>query len=50
MPRRELSSPALRGRMAAGQPTDAVLSEAVRRIADELGLYRDGDAIEEDTT
>ncbi len=44
MPPLELSSTALRGRIAAGQPTDAVLSEAVRRIADELGLYRDSDA------
>ena len=44
MPPLELSSSALRRRISAGQPTDVVLPEAVRRIAEELGLYRGSDA------
>ena len=43
MPPLELSSTVLRRRIAAGEPTDVVLPEAVRRIADELGLYHRSD-------
>ena len=45
MPPLELSSTVLRERIADGQPTDVVLPEAVRRIAEELGLYRERDEI-----
>jgi nicotinate-nucleotide adenylyltransferase len=41
MPPLEVSSTELRRRVAAGEPTSPWLSERVRALVDELGLYRD---------
>lgn len=41
MPALDVSASELRARVARGEPTGPVLPSAVRRVIDELGLYRD---------
>ena len=41
MPALDVAASDLRGRVARGEPTGPVLPAAVRRVIDELGLYRD---------
>lgn len=40
MPRLAISASDLRGRVRRGEPTSPLLPAAVRRLADEMGLYR----------
>ena len=42
MPRLAISASGLRERVRRGEPTSPLLPAAVRRLADELGLYREG--------